>query len=55
MAELKTKSTKINVDDFLNKISDQQKREDGFAILKNDATNHKRKTKNVGNKYSWFW
>jgi hypothetical protein len=34
MAELKTKETKANVDEFINKISDEDKREDCFSIIK---------------------
>ncbi len=34
MAELKTKKTSLSVDDFLNKIEDEQKRKDCFAIVK---------------------
>ena len=34
MAELKTKKTEQSVNDFLNKISDAQRREDCFAIAK---------------------
>ncbi len=45
MAELKTKPTKINVEDFINGIADEQKRKDSFAILKlmQQATNEKPK------------
>jgi uncharacterized protein DUF1801 len=34
MAELKTKQTKASVKEFLNKISDKQRRDDCFAIAK---------------------
>lgn len=34
MAELKTKKTELSVDDFLNTVSDVQKTEDAFDILK---------------------
>ncbi len=34
MAELKTKATKASVDDFLNALTDEQKRKDSFTILK---------------------
>lgn len=34
MAELKTKVTDQNVEDFLNGITDDKRREDSFAILK---------------------
>ncbi len=34
MAELKTKPTDQNVEDFLNTIPDEQKRADAFAVLK---------------------
>jgi hypothetical protein len=34
MAELKTKETKLSVTRFLNSISDDQRREDCFALLK---------------------
>lgn len=45
MAELKTKQTEQSVDDFLNKISDAQRREDCFAIAKlmEEATSSKPK------------
>lgn len=33
MVELKTKKTTVSVTEFLNKISDKQKREDAFVIL----------------------
>ena len=33
MAELKTKKNDDRVEDFLNSVADQQKREDSFAIL----------------------
>lgn len=33
MAEIKTKPTAESVEDFLNKIQDEQKRKDSFAIL----------------------
>jgi hypothetical protein len=33
MAELKTKKTTASVDDFLNKVSDENKRTDAFALL----------------------
>jgi hypothetical protein len=33
MAELKTKKTELNVEAFLNKIPDAQKRKDAFTIL----------------------
>ena len=33
MAELKTKQTDENVEDFLNSISDEKKRQDSFKIL----------------------
>lgn len=34
MAELKTKQTDASVEDFLNKISDEERREDCFAVAK---------------------
>lgn len=34
MAELKTKQTKASVKDFLNKISDEERRKDCFAVAK---------------------
>ena len=34
MAELKTKETDASVDDFLNSIEDEQRRDDGRAIAK---------------------
>ena len=34
MAELKTKATKDSVADFINKIEDETKRKDSFAIVK---------------------
>lgn len=34
MAELKTKQTDASVEDFLNKVSDKQRRDDCFAIAK---------------------
>lgn len=34
MAELKTKKTEASVEDFLNGIPDEQKRQDSFAVLK---------------------
>ena len=34
MAELKTKATKVSVEDFINTITDEQKRKDSFAIVK---------------------
>ena len=34
MAELKTKKTEASVEDFLNKIKDQETRQDCFAIAK---------------------
>ncbi len=34
MAELKTKKTKMSVEDFINTIEDEQKRKDSFTILK---------------------
>ena len=34
MAELKTKATDVNVDDFLQGIKDEKKREDCYQILK---------------------
>ncbi len=34
MAELKTKKNDESVEDFLNKVEDEQKREDSFKILK---------------------
>ena len=34
MAELKTKATTIKVEDFINKIEDETKRKDSFAIIK---------------------
>lgn len=45
MAELKTKQTEQSVDDFLNKISDAQRREDCFAVAKlmEEATGSKPK------------
>ncbi len=33
MAELKTKLTKLSVEDFINAIAEEQKRKDAFAIL----------------------
>ena len=33
LAEIKTKETDASVEDFLNKISDEQKRKDSFAIM----------------------
>jgi hypothetical protein len=33
MAELKTKKTEVKVEDFLNNISDDQKRKDSFVIV----------------------
>ncbi len=33
MAEIKTKATAINPEDFLNNIEPEQKRKDGFALL----------------------
>ncbi len=33
MAELKTKATDINVEEFLNNIEDEQKRQDSFTLL----------------------
>ena len=33
MAEIKTKETRASVEVFLNKIKEEQKRKDGFAIL----------------------
>ena len=33
MAEIKTKPTSDSVEDFINKIKDEQKRKDSFAIL----------------------
>ena len=34
LAEIKTKETDSNVDDFINAVADDQKRKDSFAILK---------------------
>jgi hypothetical protein len=34
MAELKTQKNDANVEDFINSVPDEKKREDGFAILK---------------------
>lgn len=34
MAELKTKLTKASVEDFINKITDEEKRQDCFSIIK---------------------
>ena len=34
MAELKTKPTKDSIEDFINKIEDETKRKDSFAIVK---------------------
>ncbi len=34
MAELKTKKTEFSVDDFLNTVTETQKKEDAFSILK---------------------
>ncbi len=44
-AELKTKETKANVEDFINKIEDEQKREDSriIAALMEKATGEKPK------------
>jgi hypothetical protein len=33
MAENKTKKTDVSVNDFLNSITDEQKRQDGFTLL----------------------
>ena len=33
MAEIKTKPTSVNVEDFINKVKDEQKRKDGFVLL----------------------
>jgi len=33
MAEIKTKQNAASVDDFINKVKDEQKRKDSFAIL----------------------
>jgi hypothetical protein len=33
MAEIKTKPTNESVEDFINKVADEQKRKDSFAIL----------------------
>ena len=33
MAEIKTKQTSANVEDFLNTVKDEQKRKDSFVIL----------------------
>jgi hypothetical protein len=33
LAEIKTKETAASVDDFINAVPDEQKREDSFAIL----------------------
>ncbi len=33
MAELKTKQNEANVEDFLNKVENEKRREDGFAVL----------------------
>ena len=33
MAEIKTKPTSDSVEDFINKVKDEQKRKDSFAIL----------------------
>jgi hypothetical protein len=34
MAELKTKETKASVEDFINKVIDEEKRQDCFTIIK---------------------
>jgi len=34
LAEIKTKETKASVEDFLNKVDNEQKRKDSFTILK---------------------
>lgn len=34
LAQIKTKETTASVDDFINKIADEQKRKDCFAIIK---------------------
>jgi hypothetical protein len=43
MAELKTKKTNLNVDSFLDQISEDQKKRDAYSILKlmEDATKSK--------------
>ena len=33
MAELKTQPNKASVEDFINKVADEQKRKDSFAVL----------------------
>ena len=45
LAQIKTKETDSNVDDFINAVADEQKRKDSFAILKmmQKATNEEPK------------
>ena len=33
VAEIKTKQTSANVEDFINKVKEEQKRKDSFVIL----------------------
>ena len=34
LAEIKTKPTTLSVEEFINKIPDEQKRKDSFVLLK---------------------
>jgi hypothetical protein len=47
-AVIKTKQTSSSVEDFINKIADEQKRKDSQVILSIMEKATKEKTKNVG-------
>jgi hypothetical protein len=54
LAQLKTKETTLNVDDFINTIADQEKRKDSFTILKLMQKATKEKAKMWGNSIIGF-
>ena len=55
LAEIKTKKTDSSVEDFINKVADDQKRKDSFTLVKINGNGHKRKTKDVGQFNVWLW
>ena len=54
VAEIKTKPTSLSVDDFINSITDEQKRKDSFVILKMMEKAMKEKAKMWGNSMIGF-
>ena len=55
MSDLSTKPNEASVEEFLNAVENEQKRNDSFSVLDLMRADNRRKTGDVGWQHRRFW